>query len=121
MTCVSNLKQLATATMLYCEDYDGWLPDGNKWSDALEPYTKATFMFSCPTVAKGGGDGGYAMDSRVSGTAVKSHQNPQDVVLYFESSTLARNVSDPQSSLLAKPRHNNKMSFAFLDGHAAGK
>ena len=45
VTCLSNIKQIALATIQYCDDYDGYGPtlmtcsDGwHAWSDGLEPY-----------------------------------------------------------------------------------
>src|SRR3954465_12810650 len=36
-SCQSNLKQLATATMMYVQDYDESFPTGGKTCDASQP------------------------------------------------------------------------------------
>src|SRR5436190_15533824 len=57
-TCLSNLKQLGNAQMMYTQDYDETypkayhaLPDGSDWAWYLEiqPYAKNTSIFRCPS------------------------------------------------------------------------
>lgn len=72
-TCVSNLKQIATALMLYAEDFDGFYPSivvdmydrkclTTQWgasenyldrfpllSDTLRPYLRSEGVFVCPS------------------------------------------------------------------------
>ena len=57
--CISNLKQLITATFMYCDDYDGYLYpfDGRSswtskimpWRNAYQPYVKNIQIFRCPS------------------------------------------------------------------------
>jgi prepilin-type N-terminal cleavage/methylation domain-containing protein/prepilin-type processing-associated H-X9-DG protein len=61
--CLSNLKQIGTALMMYTQDYDeaypcNWYgglwpttPDGKqyKWMDAVYPYVKNEQVFTCPS------------------------------------------------------------------------
>ena len=47
--CLSNMKQLGTATLMYAQDYDETI--GRKWWDFhidLEPYVKSIDIFVCP-------------------------------------------------------------------------
>ena len=47
--CLSNMKQIGTATMMYAQDYDESV--GRKWWNwhvDLEPYVKNDGIFSCP-------------------------------------------------------------------------
>jgi len=55
-TCLSNVKQLNLACLMYAEDYDGTLPIGIfwyaegkiwYWVDALEPYLKNKQVAKC--------------------------------------------------------------------------
>jgi prepilin-type N-terminal cleavage/methylation domain-containing protein/prepilin-type processing-associated H-X9-DG protein len=57
-TCLSNMKQLGTAQMMYTQDYDetfpkayNLFPDGTEYPWYLEvaPYTKNTAIFRCPS------------------------------------------------------------------------
>lgn len=71
-SCLSNLKQIGTAAMMYSQDYDEYLPSvpfGNYpaglwgsplWNDygwtyifpLLDPYTKNTGIYGCPSAPK---------------------------------------------------------------------
>ena len=59
-SCLSNLKQLGLAVMMYAQDYDETYPrcyqytdDAHTthvyWPDLLTPYTKNTQVFRCPS------------------------------------------------------------------------
>jgi prepilin-type N-terminal cleavage/methylation domain-containing protein/prepilin-type processing-associated H-X9-DG protein len=56
-TCLSNMKQLGTAQMMYTQDYDETYPkayhstpDGDVgWYLLIQPYTKNTKIFRCPS------------------------------------------------------------------------
>jgi len=51
--CLSNLKQIGTAAMMYTQDYDERLPMANfsvgRWYTLLQPYAKSMQVFVCPT------------------------------------------------------------------------
>src|SRR5438045_1687985 len=58
VSCLSNMKQLGTAQMMYTQDYDETfpkayhqLPDGSNWGWylAIQPYAKNTKIFRCPS------------------------------------------------------------------------
>jgi len=61
-SCMSNMKQIALGVMMYTQDYDERFPRiGGKvpttiipygWADALQPYTKSTQVFKCPSVGE---------------------------------------------------------------------
>jgi prepilin-type N-terminal cleavage/methylation domain-containing protein len=54
-TCLSNMKQLALAVMMYTQDYEDTLPRGYlpvpggvfPWPLAVAPYAKNTAIFRC--------------------------------------------------------------------------
>jgi prepilin-type N-terminal cleavage/methylation domain-containing protein/prepilin-type processing-associated H-X9-DG protein len=54
--CLSNLKELALATTMYCDDYDDFYPIswnttanlGFNWSAAIYPYVKNLQVYNCP-------------------------------------------------------------------------
>ena len=60
-TCISNLKQLGTAGMMYAQDYDETLPIGYDqyivgnnnmagwWIGKIQPYVKNLGIFDCPS------------------------------------------------------------------------
>jgi len=58
--CLSNIKQLGLAVMMYAQDYDERLPRhcqqpasgaNYTWCKATEPYTKNAQIFQCPNMA----------------------------------------------------------------------
>lgn len=74
-SCLSNLKQIGTATMMYCQDYDEIYPymycttamtwpygvlttgannyyDGGPWVGKLMPYVKNTQLWYCAQISK---------------------------------------------------------------------
>jgi prepilin-type processing-associated H-X9-DG protein len=62
-SCLSNMKQLATAVMMYTQDYDEMYPAGfdalnwtgnDLWSRKVEPYIKNLKVFTCPSDSKAG-------------------------------------------------------------------
>jgi prepilin-type N-terminal cleavage/methylation domain-containing protein/prepilin-type processing-associated H-X9-DG protein len=54
ISCVSNMKQLATCVLMYAQDYDETYPIGvqndwnNSWPVAVQPYVKNLGVFRCP-------------------------------------------------------------------------
>ena len=62
-SCLSNVKQLALATLMYCQDYDEMIPyddldyDGSgdeaagdgTWRGMIRPYCKNSQLFICPS------------------------------------------------------------------------
>ena len=55
--CISNMKQLGTAAMMYLQDYDDWYPapgaiqygaQYTSWAMKLAPYAKNIPIFKCP-------------------------------------------------------------------------
>jgi prepilin-type N-terminal cleavage/methylation domain-containing protein/prepilin-type processing-associated H-X9-DG protein len=56
ISCVSNNKQLATAVLMYSQDYDEQFPNGlqdswwmNTWTMLVQPYVKNLQAFRCPS------------------------------------------------------------------------
>lgn len=86
--CLSNVKQLATATLIYIEDHDQRFPLEN-WADATQTYRKKDDMLHCPE-NEGRGGYGYAMNTAVVG---KAYNFDMDwTVLFFETEVQARNL-----------------------------
>ncbi|MBI5706569.1 MAG: hypothetical protein HZC36_06230 [Armatimonadetes bacterium] len=132
--CMSNLKQIAQGALMYSEDYDGTLPNRDRWMDQLQPYLASRTMpngeedrfaiFRCPQLKKDGEANrsvfGYAMNARLSDKKLASFKKPETTRLCYDSSNLAKNASDLVNSRPNPPRHRNstKNVTAYLDGHA---
>lgn len=56
-TCISNVKQLATGILMYCQDYDEYMPFYpygpdpwlNTWPHTIQPYIKNWGALNCPS------------------------------------------------------------------------
>ena len=64
--CVSNIKQLLLASLMYVQDYNETFPkgymayNGSRWYHALFSYTKNGQVFRCPSLKQNGyTSGGY--------------------------------------------------------------
>lgn len=140
-SCLSNLRQLATAGTLYADDYDGYYSRGqfwpftstHLWSDAFEPYMKNTQILVCPTARTGPGrySYGYNISYWGAGDVLDAMHGIGDRVPVHES-----NVPLPAQTLwivdferywgcgqefgIEDPafRHNEGANCAFVDGHA---
>jgi len=115
-TCLSNMRQLALAIIMFAQDYNECLPNASVWMDSLDPYIKSKVLFHCPSDI--GHDYSYALNSAVASKSLRSFDDPANTVLLFESSSGRKNASDPLTSLCDPPRHGSGNNFAFVDGHA---
>jgi len=76
-SCLSNLKQMGLAVMMYVQDYDETYPrnqqtkDGdathyNYWQNLIQPYTKNEQIFLCPSTTRTSiVDGGYGANASI--------------------------------------------------------
>jgi prepilin-type N-terminal cleavage/methylation domain-containing protein/prepilin-type processing-associated H-X9-DG protein len=60
--CLSNMKQIGTATMMYAQDHDDFMPYGYAytwpgqkqlywWQDLCRPYVKNEAVYTCPSMS----------------------------------------------------------------------
>lgn len=115
-TCVSNVKQISMAMLMYAEDYDQAYPSGD-WQSKLNPYVKLPGIFDCPSVKKQGGSGGYAFNEELAGASLSQVKDPASMPAIFESAIL-------QASLVASPLNSGKVgrhaegdTVGYADGH----
>jgi prepilin-type N-terminal cleavage/methylation domain-containing protein/prepilin-type processing-associated H-X9-DG protein len=81
VSCISNVKQVNTALMMYVQDYDERYPNhgiyvferGTGWSSRVAPYIKNIFAFWCPSDA--GTTAGYDRINGWSGPMVSYAAN----------------------------------------------
>ncbi|MCX7599116.1 MAG: prepilin-type N-terminal cleavage/methylation domain-containing protein [Armatimonadetes bacterium] len=71
--CISNVKQIVLANLMYAEDYDEAIPRGQldlttQWYQAIYPYTRNYQILYCPDRKDSGP--GYAMNYRASGMSL---------------------------------------------------
>lgn len=103
--CVSNLKQLALATIMFTTDNDDVLKTtGAKWKTSIFPYCKNESLFTCPEDPKG--TMSYSFNSSLANVNMAKIKNPANTVLAYEG-----------AGGKLKFRHNDKAAVAFADGH----
>jgi hypothetical protein len=114
--CLSNLKQLSTATAIYCMDSNDKLPQEN-WITLLEPYTKRGPLSDCPELSSAEKHFGYAYKFGLCGLNFEEFKDAATTVLYFETDALAK---DLVANLAARTqtRHEGLSAVSFVDTHA---
>ena len=113
--CLSNLKQQATAFVIYQSDFDDRYPKGRAWMDELKPYLRDDSIFHHPGPDR---QTTYRYAFNVSLFGTRTAPRPESVPLVYDSTSLARNASDRVSSLPSPARHDGKDNMAYADGHA---
>jgi len=147
-SCLSNLKQIGLAEKMYEGDYDELTatyiqgaPNGvsamPSWIDLLEPYTKNTQLFSCPSSAveyRSGGVGHLgSYGANITDAGVLSASN---LTYLFCNRKIASLQYPAQTAIFADTTgghywrysggtmqamafiHNDGVNIAYLDGHA---
>lgn len=118
VSCQSNLKQVALAAMMYCQDYDERMPIADRWCGALMPYCRNEAIFTCPADDD---KWSYAMNYKLSRQPLAVVVSPASTYMLFETEPSRKDAYDkdtyPGASLAAPPRHGEFNNFAFADGH----
>jgi len=115
-TCLSNQKQMGTATMMYAQDYDelyplaqgrtrvngqvqaqNWGPDTRTASGAvvpglLSPYLKNNAVFRCPAVRTNNGPLTYMLSDLIAGASLATLATPAYTIAIAEGEDLVPNV-----------------------------
>lgn len=139
-TCLSQLKQLGTQTILYCDDYDGFIYDctnaylttGN-WPSYITNYMYKTKdygknpLLKCPSfqsslnpaMAKTSGYHSYNVNEELNYKRLQQAPQPSRTLLLFdnqEPSIWAINQWVPKPENWLDYRHP-EMNIVFIDGH----
>jgi hypothetical protein len=103
-TCLSNVRQLSVAALMYSMDYDEIFP-GPDWAQTTQPYVRNPSILRCPS-----DDAlpSYTLRSDVRGKNLMSFQNPAEEIAIYES--------DDARTLVA--RHEGEAVLSYVDGHA---
>jgi len=146
-SCLSNLKQLGLATLMYTQDYDGRFPAGAYnpgtgyifWYQVIYPYTKNSQIYICPSASYNFDAASlyvsYAYNSVPQGTyRGLNWVSDADITAPSQCLVMAdcpwatfeavahvsdwfTSLADPWSGRLVK-RHNEGFDAAYADGHA---
>ena len=124
--CISNLKQLSTANVIYFADNDDRFPNRDSWRDAIAPHVKSDRPLICPIILKKKNPQifGYAVNRILSNA--RYPVRPEVTIHLFESNNLSRNASGDLSSLPKPGRHlfpsdsHGLNNVVYAGGHAKG-
>jgi len=106
LSCMSNLKQIGLALLMYIEDYNERFPaPGANWEEVLYPYCKNSDIFLCPSDRNGLPS--YQLNPSLRGVVLGQILEPARTVAVFESDDLKT----------VTWRHQNGAHFCFVDGH----
>jgi len=146
--CLSNMKQIGLAQLMYAQDYDEMLIGRVMWATRLQPYVKNTQLFGCPS--RGGSptilapntgycqttygqfttlqgiQGGYGVACGTTGAwparAMAVCTVPAESVWLLETTGSCTQHSNPLAACAdgptVAPRHNDGANASFLDGHS---
>lgn len=112
-TCLSNLKQIGSATMMYVQDYDerfpaAWGQPNGTWISFVEPYVKMGVtsqnwstsglgLWHCPSDGRGN-SASYATNALVSGAHPTRNGNP---TAQFDMAKSLAEISRPSDIIWA--------------------
>lgn len=114
--CLSNMKQIGLAAIMYAADNDERFPPAQTWEDAVLPtYAKQT-SFACPLAP--GHRYGYAMNRAISLANSAKFQRPEEQITFFESVACVRNANGTERLMPRPGRHSGRNTVAYADGHA---
>src|SRR5947209_5346701 len=98
-SCLSNLKQIAMATLMFSQDHKEMLPKGASFAvvdKQLQPYLKNEAITTCHATKKR-----YAFNTALSGVSLAKVAKPAEAPLYED----------------AMPHTDGMVAVAFVDGH----
>jgi hypothetical protein len=116
--CITNVRHLVAAQIMYSSDWDGRLPNESTWIDATKKYTQTETDFTCPTLKKSGSSYGYAANAAESAIKYDGAKDPSSTILIYETADLKRNATGDPSKEEVTNRHGRGRIEGFLDGHA---
>ncbi|NLO06015.1 MAG: prepilin-type N-terminal cleavage/methylation domain-containing protein [candidate division WS1 bacterium] len=145
-SCLSNVRQLSTAILMYVQDYDERFP-GHRccvrsgfgyWYQLIEPYTKNAGIFTCPSdpatsLGYGYNGAGTTADNALgwryatsSGVAPnqwapligKVRQPSLMIMIADQAGNSTGDMSARTGSYTVAPRHNEGCNVGHVDGHA---
>lgn len=103
--CLSNLKQVEVAALMFVQDSDEKLAiRADSFKKALMPYSKNEGIFHCPSDHSG--QVSYAFNARLQGVKQAAIRRPAETVMFYEGHGGRLDF-----------RHDGKACVGFADGH----
>jgi hypothetical protein len=91
LACLSNMKRLTVASLMYSQDNNDRLPPAERWADAIKPLMKQDEIFRCPP-SQTDREFGIAFVTPMGTAAVSAIPSPDREVLLYDSADWARNA-----------------------------
>ena len=115
--CLSNVKNLSVAVMMYTQDHEGRFPEAEGWVAALAEYIGDESVLKCPE-DDSEGRCSYGMNAALSGRSVEELENPAEIVVFLETASPGDSPVGGAEDVVSPPRHPTGNSYGFADGHA---
>jgi prepilin-type processing-associated H-X9-DG protein len=112
--CMSNLKQIGLAFMMYVADHDEVLP-GEDWVEEVYPYLKNRQVFICPS--REAILVGYAFNEALVGVNLADIEAPAETVLAFESNIGGDAPVGGADDVPPNGVHEGGVNVVFADAH----
>jgi len=111
-SCMSNLKQIDLALLMYCQDYDQHFPTKGNWEAKLDPYLKNRSLWACPACPR---EPGYRANDNLGGRELGDVKRPAQTPAMWDAG--ASVAGFPPLPSTTRSRHNGGDNFAYADGH----
>ncbi len=106
VSCLSNVKQISLAMLMYLQDYDEKFKlRADSYKAKLMPYCKNEQIFHCP--ADKSGAVSYSFNGNLQGVSMTALKFPAQTVMIYEGKNGKLEF-----------RHNGMAIIGFADGHA---
>lgn len=119
--CLSNLKNLGLACIMYSSDNDGF-PAKGPWIDEIARYHSTSFVPVCPEIQFAPGTAvagaGFAFDKFLAGAQPASLAEPEKEPLLYETWIVGKSVWGYLTDLPTPGRHGGRNHIVLADGHA---
>jgi prepilin-type processing-associated H-X9-DG protein len=122
--CMSNVKQISLAMMMYTQDFDGRYPDASQWHVATQLYMRNVRLLTCPRdrmpkplpglAWEQGGGLSYAFQSDLSGQALAQIARPAETPVLFDSDLVP---AATWQQAACRHQGGKYATVGFADGH----
>ena len=147
INCASNLKQLASANIMYCNDFDDHITNAANsgvikpyWFTALEPYFKNTNVLACtsyktknklayvviPPINIGANIWLLNANKKEAEHKLSRMKQPTRTMMFADCYSIGSGNPDAWLAFMTfsgynnvHKRHANKANASFIDGHCA--
>jgi len=114
--CAEQMHMIGMAFEEYVDEHDGRFPDAERWVDEILPYLFDESMLVCPE-DKSGERTSYAMNIALSGKLLDEIENPEEVVLLYETANPGTNPAGNGDDATVT-RHLDGSNYLFADFQA---